>query len=111
MNTVATTSSMSANSANLGASTYLKWTVGWPYSSGSNIHDKILVKIDGGITCCRAYSSLASLSDKYMTYTALWTNTKANISVYQMPSRSSGTSTTFKINNVINPNPVNYATY
>jgi hypothetical protein len=85
--------------------------VSWPYSTGSSIQDKILVSIDGGITCCRAYSSLAVLSDQWNTYTQLWVNTKANTSVYQMPSRSSGTSTTFRINNVINPNPVAYATY
>ena len=95
----------------LGSSTYHQWSINWPYSSGSNVHDKIAVKMSGGITCCRAYSSLASLSDNYITYTALWVNTKANTSVYQMPSRSSGSSTNFRINNVINPNAVNFADY
>ena len=110
-NEAALTGSMSANSGSLGVSTYLKWTLGWPYSSGSNIHDKLVVKIDGGVTCCKAYSSLASLTDNYRTYTALWINTKANTSIYWLPTRSSGTSTTFKINNVRNPNPVDFATY
>ena len=102
---------MSANSGTQGASTYLKWTVGWPYSSGSNIHDKFTTKITGGVTCCSPYSSLDNFSDQYLSYTLLWTNLKANYSVYVLPTRSSGTSTTFRINNVVNPNPVNYATY
>ena len=95
----------------IGSSTYHQWTVSWPYSTGAGPDDKLLVKMTGGVTCCRSYSSLASLTDNYRTYTALWTNTKANTSVYQLASRSSGTSTTFRINNVINPNPVNYADY
>ena len=110
-NTIPSPGSMSANSGSLGASTYLKHTTSWPYSSGSNHWDKVSVQIEGGITCCRSYSSLASFSDNYGTYTALWVNTKANTSVYRMIGRSSGASTTFRINNVINPNPVDYATY
>ena len=69
------------------------------------------MKIDGGVTCCRSYSSLASISDNYISYTKLWVNTKANTSVYTLPNRNSGTSTTLRINNVINPNPVAYDTY
>ena len=89
----------------------MQWTIGWPYSSGSNVHDKIVMKIDGGVTCCRAFSSLDYLTDNYQTYTVLWANTKANTTIYQMPARSSGTSTNFRINNVINPNPVDFANY
>ena len=110
-NTVSSTGSFSANSGYLGASTYLQWTVGWPYNSGTAIWDKLVLKIDGGVTCCRAFSSLDHLTDNYMTYTVLWANTKANTTVYDMPARNSGTSTTFRINNVINPQPVNHATY
>ena len=102
---------MSANSNTMGATTYLKYTISWPYNSGSNHWDKIAITIDGGATCCQSYSSLASFSDNYNSYTALWINTKANTSVYQMIGRSSGTSITFRFNNARNPNPVDYATY
>ena len=105
------TGSLSRSNSYLGASNYHYWTTGWPYSSGTNVWDKIVMKIDGGVTCCSAYSSLDSLTDNYITYTVLWANTKTNTTVYDMPARSSGTSTTFRINNVINPNPVNFATY
>jgi hypothetical protein len=75
------------------------------------VWDKLVFKMNGGATCCRSFSSLAVLTDNYVTYTPLWINTKANTSVYVLASRSGGTSTTFYINNIINPNPVNYATY
>ena len=69
------------------------------------------VKIDGGVTCCSAYSNLATLSDQWITYTKLWVNTKANTTIYQMPARSSGTSSTLRVNNAINPNPVDFDVY
>lgn len=109
-NASTSTGSLSANNGYLGASTYLTWTLGWPYSSGSNVWDKMVLRLNGGVTCCRAFSSL-TLSDNMTGYTNLWINTRANVSVYIMPSRSSSTSTRFYINNVINPNPVSYATY
>jgi len=103
---------INANYGYMGASTYLYWTLGWPYSTGSNSWDKLVVKINGGVTCCSAFSNLAYLTDTSgVTYTALWVNTNANISVYIQATKSSGTTTTFRINNVVNPNPVSYATY
>lgn len=111
-NTVQSTGSLSPTTNSLGNSNQHKWSFSWPYNSGSNVWDKILVQIHGGITCCQSYSSLASFSDQYGGFTALWVNTKANTTVYQMKgSRSTGQSMTFYINNVINPNPVNYADY
>ena len=109
--TVINTGSLTKSNSYLGNSNYHYWAVGWPYSSGSNVHDKIALKIEGGVTCCSPYSSLDHLTDQYHTYSVLWANTKANTTIYQMPSRSSGTSTTFRINNVVNPNPVDFATY
>lgn len=69
------------------------------------------MKINGGMTCCSPFSSLSSLTDNYQAYTALWVNTAANTSVYVLANRGSGTSTTFYINNVVNPQPVSFATY
>ena len=90
----------------------MSWAFGWPYSSGSNVWDKLVMKINGGMTCCSPYSSLSTLTDNYgNTLNKLWVNTAANISVYTLLSRSSGVSTTIYINNVINPQPVSFATY
>jgi hypothetical protein len=69
------------------------------------------MKINGGMTCCSSFNSLSTLTDNYVTYTVLWTNPAANISVYILATRGSGASTTFRINNVVNPFPVSYATY
>ena len=110
-NTAVATGSLTPNTNTLGSSTYQYWTVSWPYSSGSNTWDKISVKIDGGATCCSSFTNLAVLSDNYVTYTPLWINTKANTTIYIMPTRSSGTSSTLRINNVVNPNGVNYPVY
>lgn len=101
---------LSVSNGNHGASTSFYWDQGWPYNSGSNVWDKFVLKISGGATCCNAYSNLY-ISDNITSYTALWVNTKANTSVYVLPSRSSSVNTRFYINNVINPNPVSYLTY
>lgn len=110
-NTAKSTNSLSANNGYHGASTYYYWTIGWPYSSSGNIDDKIVMKIKGGATCCSPFSSLSTLSDNYTYYTNLWINTKANTSVYAMPSRSVSTTIRLYISNVVNPNPVSYNTY
>jgi hypothetical protein len=89
----------------------MSWSLGWPYSTGTNVWDKLVMKINGGMTCCSPFTSLSSLTDNYQTYTALWINTAANTSVYVLANRGSGISTTFYINNVINPYPVSFDTY
>ena len=120
INSTTTKGTVSANpaSGNLGASTYSSSNnyyrinaISWPYNSGSQNWDKLVFKMKGGATCCRVFSSLAVLTDNYVTYTPLWINTRANTSVYILASRSGGTSTTFYINNIVNPNPVDYANY
>lgn len=95
-----------------GSGANMNWYVVWPYNTGSASADKLVMKINGGMTCCRAFSSLSYLTDNYgVTYTALWTNNAANTTVYIQATRSSGVGITFYINDVINPNPVSYATY
>ena len=89
----------------------MSWSLGWPYSSGNSVWDKLVMKINGGMACCSPFTSLASLSDNYQGYTALWVNPAANTSVYVLANRGAGTSTTFYLNNVVNPYPVSYASY
>lgn len=110
-NTARSSGSLSAGNGYLGESTYLYWNVAWPYTSGTSVSDKLVVKMNGGATCCSPYSSLATLSDNYTTYIKLWVNTQANTTVYEMTSRPQSTSIRLYINNVVNPNPVSYETY
>jgi hypothetical protein len=95
---------------NRGASSTHYTAVSWPYSSNSgDVSQKIVMKIYGGITCCRAFTSL-SLSDDQTGYTLLWANAGTNTSVYVTPSKST-ISTNWYISGVINPNQVSYQTY
>jgi hypothetical protein len=88
-----------------GANTNHYIATSWPYSSTySDISQKIVLKIGGGITCCQAFNSL-SLSDSQTSYTLLWTDKIANMSVYRTPTKSISTSTNLYINNVYNPYP------
>ncbi len=70
----------------------------------------MVLKLAGGVTCCQAFSSI-SLRDQITTYTNLWTNTKANVSVYLTPAIGSGTSRNLWVNNVNNPYPYQRDTY
>jgi len=66
-------------------------SVSWPYTSNVNdISEKVVLKIEGGITCCRAYDDFYMRDDSQGTWTELWTDKVANITVYRTPSRSSG---------------------
>lgn len=104
--------SVAPNTGYHGSGAYMYWSLTWPYTTGSATADKLVMKINGGITCCRAFSSLSYLTDSHgVTYTALWTNNAANTTVYIQATKGSGSSVTFYINNVINPYPVSYATY
>jgi hypothetical protein len=104
------TGTLIPSNANRGSSTNHYISTNWPYSSTfSDISQKIVLKIGGGVTCCQAFSSL-SLSDSQTAYTLLWTNTLANISVYRTPSKSVITTSLF-INSVNNPHPYQKDTY
>lgn len=103
--------SLTFSNGNRGESTNQYISTTWPYSStNSDISQKMVLKIGGGITCCREFSSL-TLSDSQTGYTLLWTDTIANISVYRTPTKTVSTSTSLYINNVINPYPYQKATY
>jgi hypothetical protein len=103
--------SLTASSYNRGALTNHYIGTSWPYTSANtDISQKVVLKIGGGITCCQSFSSL-SLSDSQTSYTLLWTDTIANISVYRTPSKSATTSTNLYINNVYNPYPYQKWTY
>jgi hypothetical protein len=52
-----------------------------------------------------------SLRDNGNTYTLLWTDTQANMSVYRMPSYNSGTPRDMQIRNINNPYPYQKDTY
>jgi hypothetical protein len=57
------TGTYSPVSTTVGATTTEQWSISWPYSSTSGT-DKLVIKLSGGITCCKAFSSLA-LGDQY----------------------------------------------
>lgn len=103
--------SLTASNGYRGSNTNHYIGTSWPYSSTySDISQKIVLKIGGGITCCQSFSSL-SLSDSQTSYTLLWTDTTANMSVYRTPSKSISTSTNLYINNINNPYPYQKWTY
>lgn len=88
--------------------TYHYFSFNWPYNSNiGDISQKIVMKIGGGITCCYTFTSF-TLSDSVAgtTYTRLWYDSVANISVYQTPTISSGTSMQQRITNIKNPYPI-----
>ena len=103
---------LSGSNMNRGASTYQYFAISWPYTSSvSDTSQKIVLKVQGGLTCCNPFSSF-SLNDNVTTsYSLLWTDSVANISVYQTPTHSSGLSTRLNINNVVNPYPYQFDTY
>lgn len=84
----------------------------WPYDSRSpDISEKIVMKIQGGITCCQNYDNFILDDTRSSGYiTELWTNTIANITVYRTPSLSVA-STNLTIRNVVNPYPYQKETY
>lgn len=101
---------MSRTNNNRGASNTHYISIGWPYSSSSDSSQKIVFKLAGGITCCQSFSSM-TLRDNYNTYTLLWQNTKANVSVYLTPSYGAGTGRDLWITSVNNPYPYQRDTY
>ena len=100
-----------ANSAR-GGSTYHYVNINWPYSSNYNdISQKVVMKIEGGITCCNNYDSFVLDDNRTSSYTELWTDKVANITVYRTPSITNGYSTQMQIKNVVNPYPIQKETY
>lgn len=84
----------------------------WPYNSNSgDVSQKIVMKIYGGITCCQSFVNLYMNDSQSSTYTPLWTNSAANVSVYITPTKGSGTNTNWFIKGINNPNEVSYQTY
>lgn len=99
-----------ANS-NRGTSTYHYLTVNWPYtSSSSDVSQKLVMKIHGGITCCNSYSNFYLYDTSVGNYVVLWTDTVANITVYETPTHSA-VSTAIRIQGVKNPYPYQKETY
>jgi hypothetical protein len=95
-----------------GASNLHYMNLNWPYTSNSaDVSQKLFVRVLGGITCCQSFNNLNLQDSQGATYNILWTNTKANITVYSTPSKNSGTNTNLTLRNVNNPQPVNMATY
>lgn len=76
---------------NRGAGSTQYTSITWPYSSDYNdISQKIVMKIQGGITCCQNYANFV-LDDNRTganSLVELWKNTVANITVYRTPSLS-----------------------
>jgi hypothetical protein len=94
--------SLAQSASNRGASSTQYVTISWPYSSNAgDVSQKVVLKLAGGVTCCNSFSNM-NLRDNGVSYTLLWRDTKANVSVYQTPSRSSG-SVDMWITGVINP--------
>lgn len=99
--------SLSRSTSNRGSSTYHYISTSWPYSSNYNdISQKMLMKINGGVTACAAFSSFTLSDNNTGSYTLLWTNKISNISVYRTPSQSVGVATNIKFNNIVNPYPI-----
>lgn len=101
------TSALTLSSTTRGSSSYYYFNLNWPYtSSNSDISQKMILKINGGVTCCTLFSSFALYNNRTGTQTLLWTNKISNISVYRTDSISSGASTQIRINSHTNPYPI-----
>ncbi len=99
--------SLSRSTSNRGTSAYHYISTSWPYSSNYNdISQKMLMKINGGVTACASFSSLTLSDNNTGTYALLWTNKISNISVYRTPSQSNGVATNIQVNNIVNPYPI-----
>lgn len=106
--------SWTKSNSNRGASgVYHYFPFNWPYTSNvGDISQKLVLKIGGGITCCNAFTNfIVDDNQAGTTYTRLWYDTIANISVYQIPTIASGTSISLRINSVKNPYPIQKETY
>jgi hypothetical protein len=84
----------------------------WPFNSASSgSESKITINVNGGYSA--SWSSMNSLTFTDTTlgsYLLLWSNTKLNKFVFQIPNYSSG-SVSMTINNLLNPYPYQYGAY
>lgn len=104
--------SLSRSNSDRGSSGYQYLNMYWPYSSNYNdVSEKVVMKIEGGITCCNNYDNFYLDDNRTSAYTELWTDKVANITVYRTPSRSYNTYTQVQIMNVVNPYPYQKDTY
>lgn len=99
--------SIARSTSSRGTSAYHYFTTGWPYSSNYNdVSQKMLMKINGGVTCCASFSSFTLSDNNTGSYSLLWTNKISNISVYRTPSQSNGVNTNIQVNGIVNPYPI-----
>ena len=78
--------SLQRSSSERGASSTFYTVINWPYDSRSpDVTEKIVMKIQGGITCCQNYDSFV-LDDTRTSgdINELWTNKLANITFNQL---------------------------
>ena len=102
--------SIAMTSSARGASNYHYLNLNWPYNSNNaDSSQKVVFKIEGGITSCNAFSGL-SISDSQGGYSLIWSNTGTNTSVYEIPSKGQ-INTNLTINTPTNPQLVHYWTY
>lgn len=106
--------SLSFTNGYRGASSTHYISTSWPYSSTySDISQKVVLKVRGGVTCCTPFSNLGLTDNRTggSAYTLLWTDKVANISVYRTPSITGGWSTDFQVTGIVNPYPYQKETY
>ena len=104
--------SLARSNSNRGSSSYHYFNIYWPYSSNyGDISEKVVMKIQGGITCCNNYDNFVLDDNRTSSYTELWTDKVANLTVYRTPSISNNQYTQLQILNVVNPYPYQRDTY
>lgn len=99
--------SLARSNSNRGTTSAYQYTnIYWPYSSNYNdISEKMVMKIEGGITCCNSYDNFVLDDNQVGSYTELWTDKTANMTVYRTPTHSNNLYTQIQIKNVNNPHP------
>lgn len=102
--------SLSRNNEYRGQNSIHYISIGWPYTSSSETSQKVVLKLAGGVLCCQPFSSI-NLRDNVNSYSLLWRNTKANMSVYLTPAYNAGWARDLWINSVNNPFPYQRDTY
>ena len=98
--------SLSRSNSARGGSGYQYINMHWPYSSNSgDKSEKLVLKMEGGITCCNAFSNFYLDTNRTSSFSVLWRDDVANMTVYSTPSISYNTYLRFEIMNVNNPYP------
>lgn len=100
--------SIAMTNAARGALNYHYLNLNWPYSSDStDSSQKLVFKMEGGLTSCNTFTSLSLVDSQSSTYTLLWRNTGLNISVFETPSKNI-VNTNLTISQPTNPQLVHY---